>query len=779
MAKTKADESTESMSSDEKIIQEAKDRFKRAFEWEGDFRKLYVADVKFSNGDSDNGWQWPHDLKRDRDVNARPCLTINKTQQHVLRITNDGRKNPPAVRIKPTTGEGTFEAAQTWEGLIRNIEYESSAQVVYVNAAESQVEGGIGYWRINHGFVDEGSFDQRITIEPVIDQLGVLLDCDIKQRDGSDAKWGFVYEDVNKDEFEREYPDVDLPSTGTFALSEVDDWITTDKVRIAEYYRITEFKDELVYLETPDGEKATFKKSEIPEKWRKVYRQAVDDRSNMVRHRPIKRKQLEWYKIAGAKIIGRRGQDEIGEPGVDSEAPLKGQYIPIVRLPGREKRIDGKLERKGLVRALKDPQRMYNYNNSGQVEFGALQTKTPWVIAAAAIEGNQSAWNDANTKNAAYLTYKHMDAQDRPIPPPQRNEPPGASPAFQFGIQVAAADLEMASGQYAPQQQNPMLERTPAAVDQRERMGETATYDFIYNLSMAIRYTAIIILDLAPHIYDTERLIKILDPDGTQREITIDPSAPKPYSEKKSGDTVEAIFNPTMGRYGVQADIGPAYGTRRQEAWNAFSSILQAKPELLNIIGDLAFQTSDFFMADKIAERIKRMIKATTPWLLDDQAPTPQMQQLQQQNQSLQQQVAEMLEKLAEYRIKLKGKDELRDIEASDAENRRFDSLVSAIKELHGMNLSENEFGHQLMKTLHDMDQTELTNIQAANKDAISGGDNGGGGNAPQPQQQARPTPGPASFHPSVIGAKQAPDGHWYVKHHGNEGKYLRVHHRG
>ena len=74
---------------DEKIVQEAKDRFKRVQDWEIQFRELYNVDVKFANGDSDNGWQWPDDLRKDREINKRPSLTINKTAQHVAQIVND------------------------------------------------------------------------------------------------------------------------------------------------------------------------------------------------------------------------------------------------------------------------------------------------------------------------------------------------------------------------------------------------------------------------------------------------------------------------------------------------------------------------------------------------------------------------------------------------------------------------------------------------------------------------------------------------------------------
>ncbi len=73
----------------DRLLREAKERFKRAQDWEGGWRKLYIDVVKFANGDSDNGWQWPDDLRRDREVNKRPALTINKTSRLVAMITND------------------------------------------------------------------------------------------------------------------------------------------------------------------------------------------------------------------------------------------------------------------------------------------------------------------------------------------------------------------------------------------------------------------------------------------------------------------------------------------------------------------------------------------------------------------------------------------------------------------------------------------------------------------------------------------------------------------
>ena len=345
------DDIYEGLSEDDKIVQEAKDEFKLDQEWEADFRSISLSDVKFANGDSDNGWQWPDDLRKDREKNKRPALTINKVAQYVALITNNARQNKPSINIKPMGQEASYEAAQILEGLMRHIEYISSAQNIYDEATESQVEAGIGYWRVITKYLDEYSFDQEVMIAPVRDYLSVLIDRNIKHKDGSDARHAFVFDDLPEKEFKRQYPEVDLNevSADHSGINEAYGWIRDGNIRVAEYYRILETKDELIHMEDEQGQVAEFKRSEIPAK----YRSRFEELGENVKTREIWNKQLEWYKIAGNKIIDRR--------------ELKGKYIPIVRVIGKERVIEGRLERKGHVRGIKDPQRMYNYNSSGQV----------------------------------------------------------------------------------------------------------------------------------------------------------------------------------------------------------------------------------------------------------------------------------------------------------------------------------------------------------------------------------------------------------------------------
>src|ERR1039457_278642 len=91
----------EGMTEDEKIVQEAKDEFKLDMEYESDFHRNYILDTKFCLGDSVNGWQWPDDLRKDREKNRRPPLTINKAPSCVSHSSNNARQNGPSINIKP------------------------------------------------------------------------------------------------------------------------------------------------------------------------------------------------------------------------------------------------------------------------------------------------------------------------------------------------------------------------------------------------------------------------------------------------------------------------------------------------------------------------------------------------------------------------------------------------------------------------------------------------------------------------------------------------------
>jgi chaperonin cofactor prefoldin len=644
-------------SPDQRLIREAKDRFTKVQQWEADSRAKFIADIKFCNGDADNLWQWPDSVRQSRGVGTRderPCLTINKTHQHCLQIENDQRQNKTSITVHPTGNEATYEASEVLEGIIRHIQYISDAQSCYTTASRFQIQGGLGYWRVVTDYADEESLDQEIYIRRIRDPLTIMLDPDIQEFDGSDARYAFVFDDVPKDEFNAAYPKYKdrVPSAPLGATS--DDWFNQDHVRVAEYFRAVPKDDKIAFMVGEDGKTTKVKASEMGEE---MFHHAIED--PRTKWRSLVTTEIEWYLIVG---------DEIAERGI-----WPGKYIPIVRVIGEETIIEGKLDRKGHVRALKDPQRMYNFHGSAEVEFVALQSKIPYIGALKAIEELETYWETANTINSAFLPYNHIDDDGNPIPPPSRTQAPQASDAYLRGMATAANDMMLVSGQYQADMGAPSNEQSGKAIQQRQRQGENSTYHYIDNLATAIRFTGKIILDLVPKIYDTKRVIKIMAEDGEQSDVQIDPTAQQAYASQQIQNQMtakEVIFNPAIGRYDVQVDVGPDYGTQREEAFNAISQILATDHEMWKVCGDLLFKSADFPLADELAERLERMV----PPELKGEGPNPQVAQLSQENQSLQ----TMLQAMAE-RLKDKGEGEA--AKMMDAQSRQFQVMTDSQRE--------------------------------------------------------------------------------------------------
>jgi hypothetical protein len=661
---------------DEDILFEARHRFKRINDWEGTFRTQFVDDVRFANGDSDNHWQWPDEMFSDRDAAQRPSLTVNKTRQHCLQVVNDAKQNKPQIRITPVSDEATKASADVYEGVMRHIEYISSASVAYDTATEHQVQGGIGWWRINTEPEDPGGFDLGCRIQRVRDALSVWADPDIQEVDGSDMRFAFVVDDVPRDDFEAKYPEYRdrVPQASFAGPVIVGGWLDEDHVRVAEYFRKSEREDVLHLL--PDG--TTVRESELTEDG-----SLRDLRRISLRSRRLKDDRVEWFKIVGGEIVDRD--------------VWPGKYIPLVRVIGEEAVIDGRLERKGHVRALKDPQRIYNYWTSSGVEAVALQSKSPYIAAAESIEAFQKYWDTANTVNHSVLPFNARDDQGQQLPPPTRQDPPQMPQAYIQGMQIAQQEMMMASGQYQPSMGQPDPNQTSGkAIALRQRQGDTATYHFIDNLAIAIRFTGRILLDLIPKVYDTPRVLRILAMDGSVGRVQLDPNQPQALQQIQNPDPqapqqasagplpptpqqaltamVTRIFNPQVGRYEVQADVGPNYATKRQQAYDAFVQIVATAPQIMQVAGDLLFKAADFPMAEELAERLQRLV----PPQAMGQGPSPAEQQLQQQLQAAQAHIALLSEKLSVETLKVKSRDEGHDLEGYKAVTTRLGTLLNA-----------------------------------------------------------------------------------------------------
>lgn len=673
---------------DKKIVNEAKHRFARCSEWEDQSRKRYIEDIKFANGDARNLYQWNLAVRQSRGygtIDERPCLTVNKVRQHCLQIINDAKQNKPSVRVKPIGNGATFEAAQVFEGIVNHIEYISNAQQAYDTASTFQVQGGIGWWRIVTDFANEDSFDQEIFIRRIKDPLTVYMDPDIREVDGSDASFAFVFDDLSREDFNKAYPQFKDMATQS-PLDVTGDWCQEDHVRVAEYYRVVEENDKLVAYNDPlTGTHVIERKSRMTEF---AFKGIADDPKTKLRD--IKQKKVEWFLIVGNEIADR--------------TDIPGSYIPLVRCIGEETVINGELDRKGHTRAMIDPQMIYNYWSSSAVEMVALQSKTPYVGPMSAFENLETYWDTANSVNHAWLPYNHVDDTGGEIPAPQRQEPPQMAMAYLKGMEVSSDEINAVSGQFQAELGMPSNERSGTAILQRQRQGDNATYHYIDNLAIAIRFTGKILIEWIPKVYDTKRIIKIMGEDGVEEEVTVDPQAQQAYikHQQQLQNQIKSIFNPNVGRYDVEAQVGPDTGTKRQETFTALTELMKMNPKLMDVAGDLLFRAADMPGANVIAERLKKMM----PSFITGDGPTPEVQELQAHIQSMQGVIQKTLEALTDEKAKTRTHEQQKEIDVYKAITERLKLSLEQLPSPKDLAQMQHDVGMAAHQSSLDLEMT-------------------------------------------------------------------------
>jgi hypothetical protein len=240
---------TENIKSKKKddVLARAKKRFQLASEADEQIRKEAREDFKFRSGD-----QWPEDIRYQRQVQKRPCLTVNQLPMFLRQIINDQRQNRPSIKINAVSDDATMETAEVLEGLIRNIEYQSNAEIAYDTATDGQCTGGFGFFRIATEYSNPESFEQDIRILPIKDPFTVRLDPFYSKPDGSDTRFGFVFEDISSDSFKEQWPNSDLSQMDDWTSlgDSQKDWVHESGCRVADYYEKTFKSKKLFQLNT-------------------------------------------------------------------------------------------------------------------------------------------------------------------------------------------------------------------------------------------------------------------------------------------------------------------------------------------------------------------------------------------------------------------------------------------------------------------------------------------------------------------------------------------------
>lgn len=550
------------------LLREAQKRLELAMEAEGDNRQKALEDLEFI---AIEGAQWPAAIRAMRESDDRPCLSINKMPTYLDQVVGDQRMNRPSVKVVPVDSKADPEVARILGGWIKHVQQVSKADVAIDNAFEHAVAGGYGALRVVTKYVSDFSFDQEAFIQVIENALAVFFGPH-EEYDCSDAMYCFIITDLPRDEYRQKYKLDPMPFNKADSRF-VEGWATKDTVRVAEYF-VKEPVTKTLY-ELADGTL--------------THKLAEGQSDLVVRKRRVDTYKIKWYLISGDAILEE--SDWMGK-----------KYIPVIPVWGKQLNVGGRKILRGLIRHGKDSQRQLNYWNSVDTEVIALQPKSPFLVTPAQIAGHESQWKLAHKQSFPYLLVN----PDTKAPGwPKREAPPQASSAFVTKIQQTDQDIRDTIGLQKAALGMQSNERSGVAIRERKMEGDVGTFAFADNLSRSIEHLGRVLIDLAPGILDTRRIIRLGLDNGEFEHVEV--NVPTGEKDEMTGEAIIGN-NMQIGTYDIVATVGPSFTTQRAEAKQSMSEFIQYVPDVAPLIIDLYAKNMDWPGAEEFAERLEYLL---------------------------------------------------------------------------------------------------------------------------------------------------------------------------
>jgi hypothetical protein len=585
-----------------------------------------------------------------------------------------------SISVLPSGGAASKENAAIYDGLVRNIENISNAQEIFGRAGRSMVLKGIDGWSINQRYIDGDSFDQDLVIEAVPNWIDTVWLGPHTEPDGSDCEYAFRLTGLTPDEFKEDYPEraesASLPTDRTTTSY----YYRQDLVMVGQFFYKKEAERTLVLMTSG-----------------KVYEdnedfQAMKDELAALGVTEMARRKREKYCVYTRKF------DMNGWIGEAKKTAFEN-WIPLVPCYGNFDIVeDGKIIYYGAVEKLMDPQRVYNYTLSREIEEGALAPRAKYWMTPKQAAGFEEALSTMNI-NADPVQFFNPDGE---LPgPPQQNGGAQINPGLSRISEAMQNLVGMTAGMFAANMgDNPGLQ-SGVAIEALQDRGDAGSNKYILARTIAQRQTGRILVDTIPRVYLPSRQVRILQEDGSYDMETIG----EEVIDTQTGRKV-VLNDLSEGTYDVTCTTGPSFQNRQSQTVTALTEVGAIDPSVIQLGGDILLRNINAPGMEQLAAR-KRNELFKAGLIPEDQMTDEEKQQLQAQQQQPQQPDAMTIAAMAE--------DKKAQALMLDSETKQIDAMASAQESQTNSELKRQELQIKAFEA-----ETERYKVDIMKAEAIS-----------------------------------------------------------
>ena len=654
---------------------------KLAFECAQRWYVFYTANIRDGNQNKSFIYenQWNDNSRSVRESAGKTCYENNIIKPIERTIFSEQRQAAVDVVLIPMSSDIPTDILQMKNGLLRHIMDDSRADIIGNRVFTDQLDLGYGAFVVDVEQEKPGSINQKIVWQYPGDTHKVFFDPSAQDEFKMTGNYSGYYTLITKREFKNLFPDMEIPEPAY----RPDDFIfgdegTTDTICLIRFY-IKNYKFTKVYqLDDGSGlnEDEYFNVKKTLERENLAKKNRYDSIKSELESRGISTDEMPPFKPQKMpKIIkeSRTTDYEIYSFLCSRNAVLRRRKYPIKRLPviyttGDKHTVNGKEVVVPFAQSAQTSQVILNYAVSEIIDSMNASFGTRILATRQNIANNPDGFNRPRLNTIMAFDFDPLNTNFVPTTLTDAPIDPGL---LQFYMQTQQ-DVKTILGRYDANLGAGVGNVSGVAYEAQKSAGDISVGLFSDNLNNAFEEAAKLTLELMPHVYDTERVITVIDNGGEMDYKLVNAID---YSQILTGEKPKLLNDMSIGDFGVKVQGGISFASQRMSAINFLTHVIAIDPQqLMPLLIDWVVKLSPYQFASDIVKRLQNyvippeIVEKETGKKPAQKPPTPQEQMMQMQSQLAQAQL-----KLDEASIKVKEQ------EAKNAKDKIISDMVESI----------------------------------------------------------------------------------------------------
>jgi len=531
------------------------------------------------------GNQWLDEEARVFETYKKIPLTFNKLAPMANYLLGEQQQNTPSIECVPKNENMSAELIDVYEALVDDITFSSHTKEVFQCAFNSAITGGYGAYYVDTEYEDEFSFNQVIRFKEIAIPTRCFWDLSAMSPCKTDGMFCGFRTRMSRAKFRSLYGkkiEISIPPSNIEEGSVFND---DESVTLVTYWE-RKYNPITIY-QLSNG------RTVDQDEFDALERIMVDDKEMLLDQEQLVTIEMERraprYSVKKYLFAGDYELDS-------DKTPFKQLPMPFVDQCSFYNK-EGTQVCRPFFKDTKDAQRYINYLGTQSAYLVKIGRYDQFLVSKENVRSNdtQQIWRDPSNVQGGLV----FDPAASGFVP-QQLKPPELSASLIQQYERSERDIQTCTGMYAAMMGDQGNETSKIAIEARGKRGAFNTNTPFNNLNKAIAVGAELTNEAIPIVYDTERSVSVNLKDKGRTAVAIN----KPMDE--FGGQVQNDMS--TAKFSIRLQPGPGWEGQKQEALNSMQLVLQANPQLFNLMADLYVENLPLANNIELRNRLKTIV---------------------------------------------------------------------------------------------------------------------------------------------------------------------------